>query len=71
MGRVKDACPCLNVSAFFGGGTLALAVAQQQESDRKLEEILARSPSALFHRELLNELPSSMLQLRRGCFLRN
>lgn len=42
MGRVKDARSCLNVSAFFGGGTLALAVAQQQESDRKLEEILAR-----------------------------
>lgn len=21
MGRVKDARPCLNVSAFFGGGT--------------------------------------------------
>lgn len=52
MGRVKDARPCLNVSAFFGGGTLALAVAQQQESDRKLEEILARlylsSPHPLY-----------------------
>lgn len=42
MGWVKDEHSCLNVSAFFGGGTVASSLARQQQSDGKLEEVRSK-----------------------------
>lgn len=69
MARGKDALPCLNVSAFFGGGTrllvfgtaAATAAAERWEAggdqNNPAPPCLLSAPSQ-GHREILNELSS-------------
>lgn len=74
MGWVKDEHSCLNVSAFFGGGTDRLvfgtAAAERREAGGgqiKIAPPRLLSTSSHSHREVLNEA----LQLNRSCSGRN
>lgn len=78
MGRVKDARPCLNVSAFFGGRTHRLifgtAAAERREAGGDQCETAPPglpSASSQGHGELLNELLSGVLQLNGSRVVRN
>lgn len=74
MGRDKDAHPCLNASAFFGGGTHLLvfgtAAAEWWEAggdQNKSAPPGLLSASSQGHREILNEPKKSWLV--RNCFI--
>lgn len=69
MGRVKDARPCLNVFAFFGGGThrlvFGMAAAERREAGGDQSKTVTPgllSASSQGHGKLLNELLSSSAQ---------